>query len=96
MSQIIDRYVGAPWVPIEDLQSTMTVALAAAEELFGSHVTDRDVWRSFDAPARSIWIDASTDAGSAFSRIFAGYMKRSYGASAVTLTRRSRDVEVDA
>jgi hypothetical protein len=56
---------------------------------------DRDVWRAFDAASRSVWIDASREAGSAFSRIFAGFMKRSFGDSAVMLTRRTRDAEVD-
>lgn len=96
MSQIVDRYVAAPWVPVEDLEGTMSVALAAAEDLYGSHVMDRDVWRAFDASARSVWIDASREAGSAFSRIFAGLMKRSFGDAAVTLTRRSRNLRVGA
>ncbi|WP_439630592.1 hypothetical protein [Gemmata sp.] len=80
------RYTFDPGVPVGDLEETLLLAVIATESLHGESQTRLDLDQAFDAAARAAVVDASTDVGRDFNRLFVGFAAREFG-------RRSFQVE---
>lgn len=92
MSQEVHRYKFEASAPADEIESTVLLAILAAEGLHGQSQVRLDASYAFDSEKRTCVIDASTDVGRDVSRIFAGFAIREFGEAAFTVTRVEKEV----
>ncbi|HEY3787615.1 MAG TPA: hypothetical protein VGL71_02115 [Urbifossiella sp.] len=73
-------------VAIEEIEGTLLLALAAAEDLHGSQVR-LDGEHAFDAVLKVCVINAATAVGRDLNKLFAGFLAREFGAAAFHVER---------
>jgi hypothetical protein len=81
------RYVFAPTVPPEEVQGSLLLALFAVESLHGEAQVCLDAAHYFDAEVCVCVINATTAVGRDLNRLFAGFLRREFGAQAFTVER---------
>lgn len=91
---VVDNYHFHEWVPMNGVGQTLVFALMAVQDIYGPDRVESGLWRCCDEKAREVWIDPSTEAGSACSRLFAGLIRREFGETAFTHSRVSGGKEV--
>ena len=87
MNREVHRYNFESSVLPEEIESSVLLAILAAEGLHGQSQVRLDARYLFDAEKRACVIDASTDVGRDVSRIFAGFAIREFGESSFTVER---------
>lgn len=73
------RYVFQANVPLEEVESSMLLALMATESLHGETQVRLDASHYLDSDRRACVIDASTTVGRDLNRLFLGFLNREFG-----------------
>jgi hypothetical protein len=76
------QYTFAPDISTEDVESTLLLAVVAAESLHGESDVRLDAGHAFDAASRRCVIEAATTVGRDLCRLFTGFLRREFGDSA--------------
>lgn len=79
MPSEIYRYTFDESVSMSDAESTLQLAILAAESLLGESIVRLDAAYSIDEQRRVCVVDASTEVGRSICRIFTGYLTREFG-----------------
>jgi hypothetical protein len=87
MSQGVYRYVFASHVLVEDIESTLLLAIWGAESLHGEAQTRLDATHFLDRDRRACVIDAGTPVGRDINRLFIGFVRREFGEDAFKVQR---------
>jgi hypothetical protein len=83
----IHRYQFEENVSASEIESTLLLAVLAAEGLHGVSRVRLDASYFFDAHTQACVIDAGTDVGRDICRIFTGFAIREFGEEAFTVVR---------
>jgi hypothetical protein len=87
VTQDLYRYQFRPEVPIGEVEETLLLAVIAAESLHGESQARLDIGHAFSAETRTCVIDATTEVGRDFNRLFIGFISREFGRSAFQVER---------
>lgn len=87
MPQAVYRYVFDASVSLQELEETLLLAIIATESLHGESQARLDLVHTFDAQNRAVVIDASTEVGRDFSRLFVGFVSREFGSRSFQVER---------
>lgn len=87
MTKEIYRYVFTEAVPIEDIESSLVLAVMATQSLHGESQVRLDAAQYLDAPSRACVIDGSTPVGRDLNRLFIGFIRREFGEDSFTVHR---------
>jgi hypothetical protein len=87
MAPDVYRYGFSIDVPVEEIESSIVLALLAAESLHGEAQVRLDAAHFFDTDQRACVIDASTPVGRDVNRLFVGFLRREFGEDAFTVER---------
>ena len=90
MSEEIYRYQFAPNVLFKEVESSLVLAIMAAESLHGQAQVRLDAAHAADADKRSCVIDASTPVGHDLNRLFIGFVSREFGEAAFSVRKVDR------
>lgn len=96
MNREVHRYKFEPSVPAEEIESSVLLAILAAEGLHSQAQVRLDARYHCDAERHACVIDASTEVGHAVSRIFAGFAIREFGEGSFTVDRIEKKEEAKA
>lgn len=80
-------YTFSSAVPLEEVESSLLLALFGTESLHGETSTRLDAAHRFDRGDRQVVIDASTEPGRDFNRLFLGYVTREFGADSFAVEK---------
>jgi hypothetical protein len=89
MPNTIYRYVFEPHIPIEEVETSLLLAVLGAESLHGEAQMQLDAGHFFDADTRTLVIDANTYVGRDLNRLFVGFLRREFGPAAFRIERLS-------
>lgn len=87
MSCCIYRYSFKPEVPMEEVEAALLMSIYAIESIHGATDTRLEASHAFDADERSCVIDARTELGRDFARVFLGFVSREFGQESFQLER---------
>lgn len=87
MNRSAFRYEFKSDVPMEEIQSSILLAVLGCESLHGETDVHLNTAYSLDVPRRSCVIDISSEAGLDLNRLFAGFIRREFGRSMFTVER---------
>jgi len=86
------HYTFLATVPLDEVESTLLLALWGAESLHGEAKVRLGVGHYLDRGKRTCVLDATDAAGQDVNTLFAGYLARSFGPDAFRVERvRKRD-----
>jgi hypothetical protein len=91
MSRKVYRYDFAPEVDLEDVQTTLTLALLAVESLHGETAMHLDASHFLDLKQRAAAIDCGSPLGRDLNKLFAGYLLREFGREAFRVRRARKE-----
>jgi hypothetical protein len=81
------RYEFPPTIALEEVKATLTLTIMAVESLHGDARVRLDARHFLDEAQRMCVIDTTSDVGTDFNRIFAGFLIREFGAGGFTVER---------
>jgi len=81
------RYSFGETVELNEVEATLTLALAAVENLHGASQVRLDAEHAFDPVLRVCVINATTRVGRDLNKLFAGFVTSEFGAQAFRVTR---------
>ena len=87
MAESIYRYTFHESVPVGELEDTLLLAVIATESLHGESQARLDIGHAFCAENRSCEIDATTEVGRDFNRLFIGFISREFGRGSFQVER---------
>lgn len=87
MSAEIYRYSFVQEVQMEEIEASLVLAVLATESLHGEAKTRLDAAHHLDPTKRACVIDAGTQVGQDFNRLFTGFLGREFGADSFTVER---------
>lgn len=87
MTPNLYRYTFNDTVPMDGLEETLLLAIIATEAIHGESQARLDVGHAFDAEKRACVIDADTEAGRDFNRLFVGFVSREFGRGSFQVER---------
>jgi hypothetical protein len=87
MSSDMICYTFSPTIPVDEIESSLLLALFGTESLHGEARTRLEAPHRLDRSDRRVVIDASTDPGRDFNRLFLGFVTREFGANAFHVER---------
>jgi hypothetical protein len=87
MAQEIYRYAIQPRVPLDEVETSLVLALLTTESLHGESQTRLDAAHYFDTDQRACVIDAHTDVGRDLNKIFTGLLVREFGPDSFRVER---------
>ena len=87
MSARVFRYQFDSQVPIEEVESSLLLAILATESLHGETDVQLNVIHTLDTQRRICVIDAGSDVGRSLNKIFAGFLRREFGRDQFTVRR---------
>jgi len=87
MSCEVYRYAFTEDVPVEDIESSLLLAILATESLHGESQTRLDAAHYLDPAKRACVIDAGTPVGRDINRLFVGFISREFGEDAFQVER---------
>ena len=96
MPEHIYRFSFADDVPLDEVESTLLLAIWATESLHGASQVRLEVAHLIDRERRACVIDGGTEAGRDLARILNGYLVREFGADAVDVSRTAKHQTVSA
>lgn len=82
MNAEVYRYKFAPAISFAEIESSLVLAIMAAESLHGEAQVRLDAAHTVDADQRACVIDASTPVGRDLNRLFMGFVNREFGQDA--------------
>jgi hypothetical protein len=91
MIQEVFRYVFSEGVAIEEIETSLLLAILATESLHGEAQVRLDAAHFLDPVKRACIIDAGTPIGRDLNRLFTGFMGREFGADAFSVERITDD-----
>jgi hypothetical protein len=94
MRHAVYRYTFAPRIEIDDIESTLVLALLAVESLHGEADARLDAAHFFDPAKRACAVDAGTPVGRDLCRLFTGFLRREFGDDSFRVERVDREPEV--
>lgn len=80
-------YTFSSEVPLEEVEGSLLLALLGTQSLHGETGTRIDAAHRFDREDRQVVIDASTESGRDFNKLFLGYVTREFGADSFSVER---------
>jgi hypothetical protein len=87
MTKKIYHYTFSLKVPIEEIESSLVLAILTTESLHGETQTRLDVSHYLDTTKRTCVIDAGTPVGRDLNRLFTGFVGREFGPDAFSVNR---------
>lgn len=90
MNPTVYRYAIPPGLPLEEIEGALLLAVLATESLHGKTQVRLDAFHLLDPDTQTCVIDASTPVGRDLNRLFAGFLRREFGADALTVERVGR------
>ena len=81
------QYTFGANVSLEDVESSLLLAIFAVESLHGESQARLDVHQLLDDKLRSVAIDASTEVGQDLNRLFTGFLRREFDETAFRVKR---------
>jgi hypothetical protein len=81
------RYTFADNLSMVDVEETLVLAIIATQSLHGESQARLDIGHTFDAERRSCVIDARTEVGRDFNRLFVGFITREFGSASFKVER---------
>ena len=87
MTKEIYRYVFFADVPMEEVEASILLAVLATESIHGESQVRLDASHYLDHAARACVIDAGTEVGKDFNRLFVGFLSREFGPDAFEVER---------
>jgi hypothetical protein len=81
------RYTFQPDVSPEDVETALLLAILSTESLHGEIQTRLDAAHAYDSRKGTCVIDASTEAGRDFNKLFVGYLRRDQGENSFRVER---------
>jgi len=96
MTREVHRYSFRPTVPAAEIESTLLLALLAAEGLHGQSGVRMDASYAFDAEKHACVIDSGTEVGRDICRIFGGFAAREFGDESFGVSRVEAAAGVEA
>jgi hypothetical protein len=87
MSTHMICYTFSSSVPLEEVESSLLLALLGTESLHGETSTRLDAAHRIDRHDRCVAIDASTEPGRDFNRLFLGFVTREFGSDSFEVQR---------
>ena len=87
MNRDVYRYSFDDSIPMEDVESSLLLAILGVESLHGESQAHLDARYLLDAELRVCVIDGSTQAGADLNRLFNGYLRREFGADQFQVKR---------
>ena len=81
------RYEFGPTIPMADVEGSLVLAIMGIESLHGETETRLDAAHFFDREKHACVIDASTEVGRDFNRLFVGYLRRELGSDSFRVER---------
>jgi hypothetical protein len=90
MTKELYRYIFKSDVPLEDLETSLLLAVLSAESLHGEAQVRLDAAHFFDRDQHACVIDASTPVGRDVNRLFVGFVRREFGEDAFRVERINR------
>jgi hypothetical protein len=91
MTHEIYRYEFPSAVAMEDVESSIVLALLAAQGLHGEALVRLEARHHLDIAGRRCVVDASSAAGHDFNRIFASFLLREFGDAGFKVERVNTD-----
>lgn len=89
------RYHFAAPIPLEDVESSVVLALLSAASLHGESQVRLDAGHYFDLDQRACVIDAGTLVGRDLNKLFVGYLRREFGDDTFTVERVARQPRLE-
>lgn len=89
MPSDVYRYEFAQAVEIEEVEATLVLAVAAAENLHGAAQVRLDAEFAFDPVLRVGVVNAATPVGRDLNKLFAGFLAREFGPDSFRVERVS-------
>ena len=90
MSDGVYRYQIDKELPIREVESSLLLAIMAAENLYGEAAVRLDAAHFLDIDQRACVIDAGTPVGRDINRLFVGFLIREFGPDSFVVERRDR------
>jgi len=87
MATDVYRYLFTDVIPPEEVEATLVLSIFAVESLHGESQTRLDAAHAFDGRKRTVVIDANTDVGRDFNRVFIGFITREFGPGSFRVER---------
>ena len=81
------RYKFAAEVQMDDVEASLVLAILATESLHGEAQVRLDAGHFLDRDQRTCVIDAATEVGRDFNRLFMGFLRREFGSGSFTVAR---------
>jgi hypothetical protein len=91
MTSEIFRYEFPASISMEDVESSILLAVLATQGLHGEALVRLEARHHLDVPARRCVVDAGTPAGSDFNRIFVSFLLREFGDAGFKVERVNSD-----
>lgn len=89
MTNEVYRFVFCEDVSLEEVESSLVLAILGTESLHGESQTRLDAAHYFDSDARACVIEAGTEVGRTLNRLFVGFIRREFGEDAYSVERVS-------
>ena len=87
MRSRVFRYVFSASVSMEEVESSLLLAVLGAESLHGETEVQLNAGHFFEPERRTCVVDAETEAGRNLNKLFAGYLRREFGRHEFTVRR---------
>jgi hypothetical protein len=87
MTKEVYRYTFESDVPLEDLETSLLLAVLSTESLHGEAQVRLDAAHFFDPDQRACVIDATTPVGRDINRLFVGFVRREFGEDSFRVER---------
>jgi hypothetical protein len=84
------RYSFAAHVPFVEVESSLVLAIMAAENLRGQAQVRLDAAHTIDAEKRVCVVDGSTPVGRDINRLFVGFLHREFGPDSFSVERAEK------
>jgi hypothetical protein len=87
MTTDIYRYNFNSDVPMEDIETSLLLAILATESLHGEAQVRLDTAHYLDSASHACVIDAGTPVGRDINRLFVGFLRREFGEDSFSVER---------
>jgi len=87
MSRNVYRYAFTDAVPTDEIETTILLAIIAAESIHGETQVRLDFSHTFDAKHRSCVIDADSPVGRDVNKLLAGFLSKEFGRDSFRVER---------
>jgi hypothetical protein len=87
MTRELYRYVFKPDAALDEVETSLLLAILSTESLHGEAQVRLDASHFFDSERRACVIDAGTPVGRDLNRLFVGFVRREFGEDAFRVER---------